>query len=160
MTKLNLAGKTSFFLLVICFSTGLGVGWTSYLSSKASIETLTFERLTAIQSAKSNEVQRYFEQIGHQLQTLSANPTTIAALSDFSQAYAGLENTESDGELAVRNGPLHQFYQTEFLLELDPSGTSTAQWLTTQADALIPKSSGGVYLQHHYVATNPHPSQA
>jgi methyl-accepting chemotaxis protein len=160
MTKLNLAGKTSIFLLVICFSTGLGVGWTSYLSSKASIETLTFERLTAIQSAKSNEVQRYFEQIGHQLQTLSANPTTIAALSDFSQAYAGLENTESDGELAVRNGPLHQSYQTEFLLELDPSGTSTAQWLTTQADALIPKSSGGVYLQHHYVATNPHPSEA
>jgi methyl-accepting chemotaxis protein len=81
-------------------------------------------------------------------------------LSDFSQAYAGLENTESDGELAVRNGPLHQSYQTEFLLELDPSGTSTAQWLTTQADALIPKSSGGVYLQHHYVATNPHPSDA
>ena len=160
MTKLNLASKTSIFLLVICFSTGLGVGWTSYLSSKASIETLTFERLTAIQSAKSNEVQRYFEQIGHQLQTLSANPTTIAALSDFSQAYAGLENTKSDGELAVRNGPLHQFYQTEFLLELDPSGTSTAQWLTTQADALIPKSSGGVYLQHHYVATNPHPSDA
>ena len=61
MTKLNLASKTSIFLLVICFSTGLGVGWTSYLSSKASIETLTFERLTAIQSAKSNEVQRYFE---------------------------------------------------------------------------------------------------
>jgi hypothetical protein len=42
MTKLNLASKTSIFLLVICFSTGLGVGWTSYLSSKASIETLTF----------------------------------------------------------------------------------------------------------------------
>ena len=124
MTKLNLAGKTSIFLLVICFSTGLGVGWASYLSSKASIETITFERLTAIQSAKSNEVKRYFEQIAHQLQTFSANPTTIAALQDFSRAYAEVENAGLGNELAAQDGPLHQFYLTEFLPELDPSETS------------------------------------
>lgn len=159
MTKLDLAGKTSMFLLVICFSTGLGVGWASYLSSKASIENITFDRLTAIQSAKSNEVQRYFEHIAHQLQTFSANPTTIAALQDFSRAYAELENTGLGNELAAQDGPLHQFYLTEFLRELDPNGTSNSQWLTTQTNALIPKSSGGIYLQHHYVATNPHSSQ-
>lgn len=44
MAKLNLASKTSFFLLIICFSTGLAVGWVSYINSKASIETIIFER--------------------------------------------------------------------------------------------------------------------
>jgi class 3 adenylate cyclase len=65
-----------------------------------------------------------------------------------------------DDGLATQDGALHQFYQTEFLLELDPNGQSNSQWLTTQANALIPKSSGSFYLQHHYIATNPHPSQA
>jgi hypothetical protein len=144
MAKLDLAGKTSIFLLVICFSTGLGVGWVSYLSSKASIETITFDRLTAIQSARSNEVQRYFEQIARQLQTLSANPTTIAALHDFRLAYSELAITEEGKQRAETDGLLRDFYQTEFLIELSAHAQSDSQWLTTQTNALLPKSSAGV----------------
>lgn len=159
MAKLNLAGKTSIFLLVICFSTGLGVGWVSYLSSKASIETITFDRLTAIQSARSNEVQRYFEQIARQLQTLSANPTTIAALHDFSLAYSELAITEEGKQRAETDELLRDFYQTEFLIELSAHAQSDSQWLTTQTNALLPESSAGRYLQHHYLAANPHSSR-
>lgn len=159
MAKLNLANKTSLFLLAICFSTGLGVGLVSYFNSKASIESITLDQLTAIQSAKSNEVQRYFEQIAHQLQTLSANPTTIAAAKDFSTAYNELDAAEQDSQWTEFREPLNQFYQTQFLTERDPGAAKNNQWLTTQANALMPKSTAGIYLQHHYVATNPNPTQ-
>jgi len=67
MPKFKLASKTAIFLLAMCLSTSLAVGWMSYLSSKNTLKAQTFNNLTAIQAAKTAEIERYFEQIAHQI---------------------------------------------------------------------------------------------
>ena len=51
MSQFKLATKSSIFLLLICLSTSLTVGWISYINSKAALEAQTFDRLTAIQTS-------------------------------------------------------------------------------------------------------------
>ena len=75
MSQFNLATKSSIFLMLICLSTSLPVGWISYSDSKAVLEAQTFDRLTAIQSAKTAEIERYFRQIANQIQTVAAPET-------------------------------------------------------------------------------------
>ena len=62
MPQFNLATKSSLFLLLICLSTSLTVGWISYISSKAALEAQTFDRLTALQTAKTAEIERTIEE--------------------------------------------------------------------------------------------------
>lgn len=160
MLKLKLAAKTSIFLILICSATGFSVGLISYMDSKRSIESITYDRLIAIQSEKSSEISRYFEQIIHQIQTLSENPTTIAALDAFSEAYADLDNEQTASQWSGPESPLRQFYREEFLPHLNHEEGSGSKRLDTQTNALLPKGNAGAYLQHHYLAVNPHPSGA
>ena len=64
----------------MCLFTSITVGWISYDSSKNALQTQTFDRLTSLQAAKSDEIERYFEQMVHQIQVISENPNTINAV--------------------------------------------------------------------------------
>ena len=104
MPHFNLATKSSLFLLLICLSTSLTVGWISYINSKAALEAQTFDRLTALQTAKTAEIERYFAQLANQIQTVAENPNTVSALEDFSSAYATL-NDASGNLTALESKP-------------------------------------------------------
>ena len=92
MPQLSLSSKLSIFLLLICLSTSLTVGWISYINSKAILEAQTFDRLTAMQTAKTAKIERYFEQIANQIHTVAENPNTLAALRDFNSAFECLNS--------------------------------------------------------------------
>ena len=162
MPKFKLASKTAIFLLAMCLSTSLAVGWMSYLSSKNTLEPQTLNNLTAIQAAKTAEIERYFEQIAHQIQTLSENPTTIAALKEFAQAYSALQQGSdaaalNASALTAPNSPIDRFYREIFLPELSQAmNASTTVTALGQLDiaALMPRDPAASYLQHHYIAAN------
>ena len=114
MPKFQMVSKTAIFLLAMCLSSSLAVGWMSYLSSKNTLEAQTFNNLTAIQAAKTAEIERYLEQIAHRIQTLSENPTTIAALQVFAQAYGALQQGSDAAALnasglTAPNSPIDRF---------------------------------------------------
>jgi len=111
MPQFNLATKSSIFLLLICLSTSLTVGWISYIKSKAALEAQTFDRLTAIQTAQTSEIERYFRQIANQIQTVAENPNTVTALKDFSGAITKLDKAPEDMNLSALNAALEQFYR-------------------------------------------------
>ena len=67
MPQLSLSSKLSIFLLLICLSTSLTVGWISYKNSKVILEAQTFDRLTELHTAKTAEIERYSEQIANQI---------------------------------------------------------------------------------------------
>ena len=161
MPKITLAAKSSVFLLIICLSTSITVGWISYISSKNSLQTQTFDRLTAIQAAKTDEIERYFEQTVHQIQVISENPNTINAVEQFSAAVQTLNNQPIDQRLQRADGLLAKFYRDDFLPRVSSAITSGAldpQAETIKASALMPKSAAAIYLQHHYIAANPNVS--
>ena len=70
MLRLNLSSKLSLFLLLICLSTSLTVGWIVYINIKAILEAQTFDRLTAMQTTKAAEIERYVERIANQIHTV------------------------------------------------------------------------------------------
>ena len=158
MPKITLAAKSSVFLLIICLSTSITVGWISYISSKNSLQTQTFDRLTAIQAAKTDEIERYFEQTVHQIQVISENPNTINAVEQFSAAVQTLNNQPIDQCLQRADGLLAKFYRDDFLPRVSSAITSGAhnpQTETASTSALMPKSAAAIHLQHHYIAANP-----
>ena len=179
MPHFNLATKSSLFLLLICLSTSLTVGWISYINSKAALEAQTFDRLTALQTAKTAEIERYFAQIANQIQTVAENPNTVSALEDFSSAYATLNDAPGDLTALESKPSLRQFYGDEILPKLPasllssastsatysaptaPSGASAeggaeSQQLASALSSLMPRQTAGLYLQQHYIADNPH----
>ena len=70
MLRLNLSSKLSLFLLLICLLTSLTVGWISYMNIKTILESQTFDRLTAMQTAKTAEIEKYFERLANQIHTV------------------------------------------------------------------------------------------
>ena len=106
MPKITLATKSSVFLLRICLFSSITVGWISYVGSKNALQTQTFDRLTSLQAAKSDEIERYFEQMIHQIQVISENPNTVNAIEQFSAAVRDLNDQPVDPELLKSNGLL------------------------------------------------------
>ena len=159
MSQFKLATKSSIFLLLICLSTSLTVGWISYINSKAALEAQTFDRLTAIQTAKTAEIERYFRQIANQIQTVAENPNTVTALKDFSEALTRLDEAPEDGELTATKAVLEQFYHEDFLPRLAPLGgqasVASSQEQVLSTSSLIPRHAAGLHLQSHYIANNP-----
>ena len=92
MPQLSLSSKLSIFLLLICLSTSLTVGWISYMNSKAILEAQTFDRLIAMQTAKTAEIERYFEQIANRIHTVAEISNTVAALKDLNSAIERLNS--------------------------------------------------------------------
>jgi class 3 adenylate cyclase len=165
MPKLNLSTKLSLFLLLICLSTSLTVGWISYINSKAILEAQTFDRLTAMQTAKTAEIERYFEQVANQIHTAAGNPNTINALVAFNSGFARLNKTLPNSTVEVNNDALEKFYRDEFLPQLVPSNPRVnannaleSAELESSLASLIPRQTAGLYLQEHYIVRNPNVS--
>lgn len=151
MRRYTITTKLSLILLTICLTTSVALGSLSYFSSKNALEAQTFDRLTAIQAAKAAEIRRYFQQIEHQIQTESENPTTVEALESFTAAYELLAQSTADFAGPDQKSALANFYQEEFFPRLNASASSRP----LDTAALVPSSGVPLYLQHHYIATNP-----
>jgi hypothetical protein len=86
MPKITLTTKSSVFLLMICLFSSITVGWISHVSSK-NVLTQTFDRLTSLQAAKSDEIERYFEQMIHRIQVSDAFRDQLA--NSFGMDFRG-----------------------------------------------------------------------
>ena len=159
MPKITLAAKSSVFLLVMCLFTSITVGWVSYSSSKNALQTQTFDRLTSLQAAKSDEIERYFEQMVHQIQVISENPNTINAVEQFSAAVRDINGQPLNPELQHADSLLEKYYREDFLPKVKSAlaidALNPQQVGTLDTATLLPNSRAGLYLQHHYIAANP-----
>ena len=80
---------------MICLFSSITVGWISYVSSKNALQTQTFDRLTSLQAAKSDEIERYFEQMIHQIQLSQALRDQLA--NSFGMDFRGLLEVKGAG---------------------------------------------------------------
>ena len=162
MLRLNLSSKLSLFLLLICISTSLTVGWISYINSKAILEAQTFDRLIAMQTAKTAEIERYFEQIANRIHTVAEISNTVAALKDLNSAIERLNSAPLESPARETEEALQTFYRDEFLpkLETEISRTDTNRAdkhveLASSATSFLPRQTAETHLQEHYIVRNP-----
>jgi class 3 adenylate cyclase len=136
-----LLGVSSFSILVTAY---LG-----YQSGQANLTSRVFSQLTSLRASKAYQIESYFKTIHHHTETLSEDPSIIAAMQEFSGAYRQLATVNVPPALDQK---LTAYYQTEFLPRLAKveEGSPVLGSYLLQANA-------SRYLQYQYIANNPHP---
>jgi methyl-accepting chemotaxis protein len=114
-----------------------------------------FAKMAAVQTIKKNQVETYFDTIAGQVTTLSQDQMIIEAMSDFRQAFHGLdEDLDLDSaEIQRREAVVRSYYQNDYLTRLNPSLTAPAT-----VDTYWPADVETHLAQYLYLANNPNPT--
>lgn len=123
--------------------------YLGYRSARTNLTDRAFSQLTSLRASKSYQIEAYIQTIRNHVQTLSEDPSVVAAMRDFNATYGQLETVAppADGKAT-----LTAYYQTEFLPRLAKTGQGTPV-----LGAFLPDTSASSYLQYHYIADNPNP---
>ena len=103
------------------------------------------ERLTAVRSAKSFEIESYMENVADEVVVLSDNSATRDALREFSAAFATIQENDT-----IDCGRELSRYYEDFLGELNER-IEARQEVST----FYPRTAGGCFLQTQYTVRNP-----
>ena len=100
-TKLLLA-----FLLIVVVSIG-ATGWQAFETARASIEEISFERLTSIRETKRRQIESYVTQLRAEAIAIAGDPRTAElcrALASEDRARAGVVADSVFGRLCITFG--------------------------------------------------------
>ncbi len=149
LNNISIKSKLIVMLLIVSGCSILVTAYIGYRSGKTNLTDRVFNQLTSVRASKAYQIQSYFKNIHNHIETLSENPATIAAMSEFTLAYQQLGSKNIDKKEASK---IAQYYNDEFLKRLikTESGSPIVEFYT-------PKSTASRYLQYHYIANNPNP---
>ena len=139
-------------VLIAVPSVGL-VGWLGYHAGSQALEEAIFHQLTSVRAAKAHQIESYFRNIRHQVQTFSESRMTVEALKEFKAAFQavnqqkGSRSAQQDREQATR-----EYYEKEFLPRLRATSDDTRA-----LEEFLPAEQVTLHLQNAYIAHNPHP---
>jgi class 3 adenylate cyclase len=140
-------------LIVMLLLVSICSMWTStFICSKTGEAILTrkvFDQLTSLRSAKTYQIQDYFENLVDHTQTLSNDLMFVNAVREFQAAY---EETVKINVPPEFDQKIDSFYNQEFL----PKLAKTVEG-TPLAAVYTPKTTVARYLQYHYIAANSQP---
>ena len=87
LSSLRLSQKLPALVLGAAALVGVGIGFSSYLTSSASLEELTKQRLLAAANTGADEIHAYLQTIEHQLVLIAEHPGTVAAVNEFTSVW-------------------------------------------------------------------------
>lgn len=151
--RLRIRSKLILYMLLVAVPSLWLLGGVAYFDGKSAIKQTTFNHLTSVRVSKAAQIERYFQNVRHQVETLAENRLLIDSMSDLRAAFVELNATpEPADEPADKIDDLRAYYVQSFLPRLsDHTGRSSAL-----ADYL-PRTRAARYLQTAYIAQNPHP---
>lgn len=152
---MKLGIKIAFAFFIIAALSMLTVGVISYERAKTSLETESFNRLTAVREVKASQITDYFQQINNQLLSLSEDPSTIEAMHAFKTAYYGFTN---DAKLKPENQTFYKEEIARYFKDNVIARVNQGSNATVNHENLITSSVQGQALQYWYTIKNPNPS--
>lgn len=123
--------------------------YLGYRSGQLNLTDRVFNQLTSVRASKAYQIESYFKTIRNHTETLSEDPSIIAAMQNFDQAYRQLQ---TDKIPPAFDQALAKYYQSEFLTRL-----SKVEEGSPILASYTPKGVAARYLQYHYIAANPNP---
>ncbi len=146
-TKLILA-----FVLVSGISI-VAVSFQNYKVTKDSLTKASFERLTGLREAKSNNIEQYFKTVSTQIKALAEDPLVITAMQELTDGFNSFEKDSASTleQRAEYKKILRNYYETDFMHRLqkkEPQIKNIAKY--------IPKDELSQLLQYTYIAANPY----
>ena len=91
LRSMGFQSKLLIMLLVVSVLSVLTAGVIGYLSGTDSLRNAEYQRLTQLRESRSREVTSFYNTIANASDVLTAAPSTIAAMRDFTGAFAELQ---------------------------------------------------------------------
>jgi len=149
LTSLSIKSKLIMMLLAVSSCSILVTAYLGYRSGQINLTNRVFNQLTSVRASKAYQIESYFQNIRNHTQTLSEDPSVIAAMQEFSTAYNQLQNANVPPTFDRK---LTAYYRNEFLTRL-----TKAEEGSPILQSYLPKAIASRYLQYHYIAANPNP---
>ena len=143
-------------LVISALAAAIVFGLLSFLEARKSLREAAFDELTAIRTARLDQVELYFESVFDEANVITENPLVADAVEAFTPAYFELDTALSDAEAEAARADLKGFYERRILPEianLVGDGEPTF-------GAYGPQAVHSVYLQDYYIARNPNPRRS
>ena len=118
--NLNIGTKVLTALLPLILLSIALVSSISILIAQRELEEQAFNKLIATREIKATQIENYFSQIRHQIETFSENHMVISAMKDFAAAFKTIfeeRNLTPEAEAALQTR-VAEYYQGNFLPNL------------------------------------------
>ncbi|MFB8789206.1 MAG: adenylate/guanylate cyclase domain-containing protein [Potamolinea sp.] len=148
--RISIKSKLQLMLLMISLGSILVVGYLGWSWAKNALKETLFNQLTSVRSSKAYQIESYFNNLRHHVETLAEDRMVVEAMEEFNKAFKELDSKSipSDWDLATE-----KFYKSDFLPKLSKSISGEPDYTTYQ-----PISKSARYLQYHYLAKNSYPT--
>jgi class 3 adenylate cyclase len=149
LNHLSIKSKLIVMLLTVSSCSILVTTYLGYRSGQVNLTNRVFSQLTSVRASKAYQIKSYFKNIRNHTQTLSEDPSIVAAMGEFTQAYRKLQTEKIPPTFDKK---INYYYDKEFLTRLvkTQEGSPVLQSYT-------PKVIASRYLQYYYIAANPNP---
>ncbi|MDC0491094.1 methyl-accepting chemotaxis protein [Paracoccaceae bacterium] len=150
--NLNIGTKVLTALLPLILLSIALVSSISILIAQRELEEQAFNKLIATREIKATQIENYFSQIRHQIETFSENHMVISAMKDFAAAFKTIfeeRNHTPEAEAALQTR-VAEYYQGNFLPKLADNSQITPHFTD-----YFPNEESTQILQDLYIANNP-----
>lgn len=134
--------KLLIMLLVVSVLSVLTAGVIGYMSGTTSLRSAEYERLTQLRESRSREITTFYDSKSNAANVLTAAPSTVAAMRDFTAAFAELQKTPLPP--GAREA-VDRYYADVFDRRLE-----TASGQPTDGQLFRPTSNAQTYIQALY----------
>jgi len=149
LNHISIKSKLIVMLLAVSGCSILVTAYVGYQSGKSNLNQRVFDQLTSVRASKAYQIESYFKNIRNHTETLSEDPSVIAAMRSFTDAYQTLQTEKISNPI---NDKINQYYNQEFLPRLTKSTGGSPI-----VESYLPKGVASEYLQYYYIANNPNP---
>jgi len=147
--RVSVKSKFLMMILGIAVTCIAVIGFQGLQYGKKSLTKSMYDHLTSLQSARTQQIENYFENKRNLMKTFSSQKSVIDAMSEFSAGFNLLDtyNVSIDNN---KSAELQNFYKNCFVEELNQNSLEEYSFTT-----LTPKQDVVKYLQYHYIVNNP-----
>jgi class 3 adenylate cyclase len=148
-TRWNLTAKLFAVLLLLGGLAVLASSVLGYVRARDVLEDRIYAQLSAARQTKTRQVEDHFRSVRQDLLLLAHSRMVVEAVRDFRGAVDELNRTPTSDELRRKVDAWYEANYMPHVRRLLGKDVPIADYL--------PTTSGGYYLQYHYIVDNPHP---
>ena len=141
----RLRRQLSFTLVGVALVSVLLLATVNYVFARLLIDDSVESQIAAVRDSRVQALEIGAERIQSRVSALAANPSVVEALIELSNEFGQLDEDITADQV----DELTTLYDTEVLPPFVAAGVDP------DATELVPGSTAGRYVQHHYIAENP-----
>lgn len=141
----GLRGRLSRNLVGVALVSVLLLSGVNFVFARLLIDDSVESQVMALRDTRVEAIERGFSDLQGNVSVLAANPSIVNALVELSAEYRRLDDDITDEQSAA----LEEIYESEALPPFRAAGVDVGP-----TSGLLPSSSAGRYIQHHYIAEN------